>query len=226
MIDSSIILYLVLFFIIIVIQLYQLWKNKNSNHPNFNEEIIKFSHSLDKSEKNINDQLQRNREEANKIAKENREELTSSLERFETNFNKNIKDVKETINQKLTDIREDNTKQLDKMRDTVDEKLQKTLEKRIGESFKQVSERLEEVHKGLGEMQNIASEVGDLKNVLANVKTRGVFGEYQLEKILDNHFRYYLIPLCLTYNFTLNVENKGFKSPILKSDSYRYLFYL
>jgi DNA recombination protein RmuC len=71
------------------------------------------------------------------------------------------------------------------MRETVDEKLQTTLEKRLGESFKQVSERLELVHKGLGEMQNIATGVGDLKKVLSNVKTRGVLGEYQLENILE-----------------------------------------
>jgi DNA recombination protein RmuC len=71
------------------------------------------------------------------------------------------------------------------MRNTVDEKLQKTLEKRIGESFKLVSERLEEVHKGLGEMKTIATGVGDLKKVLANVKTKGVFGEYQLGNILE-----------------------------------------
>ena len=71
------------------------------------------------------------------------------------------------------------------MRNTVDEKLQETLEKRIGESFKQVSERLEQVHKGLGEMQTIATGVGDLKKVLSNVKTKGVFGEYQLGNILE-----------------------------------------
>ena len=71
------------------------------------------------------------------------------------------------------------------MRKTVDEKLQTTLEKRLGESFKQVSERLEQVHKGLGEMQTLATGVGDLKKVLSNVKTRGVLGEYQLGNILE-----------------------------------------
>ncbi|MCK5673515.1 MAG: DNA recombination protein RmuC, partial [Spirochaetales bacterium] len=83
------------------------------------------------------------------------------------------------------DIREDNNKQITEMRKTVDEKLQSTLEKRIGESFKQVSDRLELVHKGLGEMQTIATGVGDLKKVLSNVKTRGVLGEYQLGNILE-----------------------------------------
>ena len=138
-----------------------------------------------KSNNSIDDQFQKNREETSKISKENREELADTLERFEDRFSKNIKNVQETIDKQLKDIRSDNTKQLDKMRNTVDEKLQTTLEKRLGESFKLVSERLEKVHKGLGEMQSIASGVGDLKKVLSNVKTRGVFGEYQLENILE-----------------------------------------
>ena len=146
--------------------------------------------------------------------KENRDELSKSLKSFEENFSENIKnlndllrqnfgdfnkqqvdlnkqatenikDVEKTIEKNLKSIREDNTTQLSEMRKTVDEKLQTTLEKRIGESFKQVSERLEQVHKGLGEMQNIATGVGDLKKVLSNVKTRGVLGEYQLENILE-----------------------------------------
>lgn len=96
-----------------------------------------------------------------------------------------IKALKENVDSSLKSIREDNTIQLEKMRQTVDEKLQSTLEKRLGESFKMVSERLELVHKGLGEMQNLASGVGDLKKVLTNVKTRGVLGEYQLGNILE-----------------------------------------
>ena len=127
----------------------------------------------------------KNREETSKISKENREELSNTLERFEERFSKNIKGVQDTINKQLKDIRDDNTKQLEKMRNTVDEKLQTTLEKRLSESFKQVSDRLEKVHKGLGEMQSIASGVGDLKKVLSNVKTKGVFGEYQLGNILE-----------------------------------------
>lgn len=93
--------------------------------------------------------------------------------------------MRETIESKLKTIQEDNSAQLEKMRQTVDEKLHKTLEQRLGESFKIVSERLELVHKGLGEMQNLAIGVGDLKKVLSNVKTRGTLGEVQLENILD-----------------------------------------
>ena len=158
---------------------------KGEGYDEVRNSLLKFDVSLEKSEKMINDQLQRNREEASKTSKENREELTKTLDKFEERFAKNIKEVKEVIGIQLKDIREDNTRQLDKMRETVDEKLQKTLEKRLGESFKQVSDRLEMVHKGLGEMQTIASGVGDLKKVLSNVKTRGVLGEYQLENILE-----------------------------------------
>jgi DNA recombination protein RmuC len=90
-----------------------------------------------------------------------------------------------TIEQKLAALQEDNGKKLDLMRQTVDEKLQGTLEKRLGESFKLVGERLEQVHKGLGEMQSLATGVGDLKRVITNVKTRGTWGEVQLGNLLD-----------------------------------------
>jgi len=165
-------------------------------------------------ESSIKDEFQRNRKESSENAQINREELAGSLKSFEERFSQNIKELNELLRQKFADfnhqqvennkqatdhikeiektiekqlrsIREDNTKQLDEMRKTVDEKLQTTLEKRLGESFKQVSDRLEQVHKGLGEMQTLASGVGDLKKVLSNVKTRGVLGEYQLGNILE-----------------------------------------
>jgi len=93
--------------------------------------------------------------------------------------------VRETVEKQLKEIREDNGNRLEEMRKTVDEKLQTTLEKRLGDSFKLVSDRLEQVHKGLGEMQSLASGVGDLKKVLSNVKTKGILGEYQLGNILE-----------------------------------------
>ncbi len=106
--------------------------------------------------------------------KDNREELIKSLEK-----------VRETLDIQLKELRDENSKKLDEMRKTVDEKLQDTLEKRLTESFRLVSERLEQVHKGLGEMQHLATGVGDLKKILSNVKTKGIIGEVQLEKILD-----------------------------------------
>ncbi len=93
--------------------------------------------------------------------------------------------VRETVGNRLREMQEDNTRKLEAMRQTVDEKLQETLEKRLGESFTLVSERLEQVHKGLGEMQQLASGVGDLKRVLTNVKTRGTWGEVQLGNLLE-----------------------------------------
>jgi DNA recombination protein RmuC len=92
--------------------------------------------------------------------------------------------VRATVEQRLDVLRNENSKKLDEMRTTVDEKLQATLEQRLGASFKQVSDRLEQVHKGLGEMQTLAAGVGDLKRVLANVKTRGGWGEVQLATLL------------------------------------------
>ena len=176
--------------------------------------ILKFETVLEKNERTLKDEFERNRRENLETAKSNREELTRSLQSFEQKFASNIKELNELIRQKFGDfnkqqidnnkqatdhmkliqesiekhllsIRDDNTKQLNEMRKTVDEKLQTTLEKRLSESFKLVSERLELVHKGLGEMQSIANGVGDLKKVLSNVKTRGVLGEYQLGNILE-----------------------------------------
>lgn len=98
---------------------------------------------------------------------------------------KRLEAIRITIENRLSSIQQDNNQQLEKMRETVDEKLQKTLESRISESFKVVSERLEQVYKGLGEMQTLANGVGDLKKVLSNVKSRGVLGEIQLGAILE-----------------------------------------
>ncbi|KQV48935.1 recombinase RmuC [Pelomonas sp. Root1217] len=97
-------------------------------------------------------------------------------------------ELRHTVELRLTSIQQDNEKKLEQMRATVDEKLHATLEQRLGESFKQVAERLEQVHKGLGEMQNLARDVGSLNRVLTNVKTRGVFGEVQLAGLLDQVF--------------------------------------
>ncbi|MCM5680404.1 DNA recombination protein RmuC [Schlegelella sp. S2-27] len=99
-----------------------------------------------------------------------------------------LMEVRTTVEQKLSALAADNEKKLEQMRQTVDEKLHATLEQRLGESFKQVAERLEQVHRGLGEMQTLAQGVGDLKRVLTNVKTRGVFGEMQLAALLEQVF--------------------------------------
>ena len=162
----------------------------------------------------IRDEISRNREETAGGAKIAREELSKSLTDFSDSllkrmtenagmqkgqldsFSKQLGDMTKLNEKKLETMRlsmenqlrtlqEDNSKKLEQMRATVDEKLQSTLEKRLGESFKQVSERLEQVYKGLGEMRTLATGVGDLKKVLTNVKTRGTWGEIQLGNILE-----------------------------------------
>ena len=186
-------------------QFQQKSQNSDKSFKSINESVIRFQSSLDKIEKSTLDQLSKNREELGNSLKGNREELSKTLNQFSDLFNKNIKDVRETINNQLKDIRDDNTKQLDKMRNTVDEKLQKTLEEKIGESFNQVRKQLDAVHKGLGEMQTVAAGVGDLKKVLSNVKTKGVFGEYQLENILEQ----ILTPDQYSKNVATNPDYNG-----------------
>ena len=181
---------LILIFLLVLLNLIVLLRKKTEVDigPQIREvedSLVRFETTLDRLEKSIRDEFQRMREESHDRAKRNREEQTASMKSFEERFNAGVKDLQFTIEKNLKNIREDNDKQLGEMRRTVDEKLQTTLEKRLGESFKQVSERLEQVHKGLGEMKSIASGVGDLKKVLSNVKTRGVLGEYQLGNILE-----------------------------------------
>src|SRR6266403_1907194 len=129
---------------------------------------------LETIDRSLRDEFSRNREEAGAAAKNQREELTKSLE-----------NVRSIVDIRLGQLQEDNAKQIDTMRATVDEKLQGTLEKRLGESFKLVSERLEQVHQGLGAMQQLASDVGGLQRVLTNVKTRGGWSEWQLGVLLE-----------------------------------------
>src|SRR3954453_2722788 len=128
----------------------------------------------ERGERLIREEMARSREESATAAKTQREELGASLE-----------SVRGIVDLRLKQLQEDNSKQIDKMRATVDEKLQGTLEKRLGESFKLVSDRLEQVHQGLGAMRQLASDVGGLQKVLANVKTRGGWGEVQLGNLLE-----------------------------------------
>src|SRR6201993_4807008 len=129
---------------------------------------------LEMIDRSLRDEFSRNREEAGAAAKNQREELAASLE-----------GVRSIVDVRLKQLQDDNAKQIDKMRATVDEKLQGTLERRLGESFKLVSDRLEQVHQGLGAMQQLASDVGGLQRVLTNVKTRGGWSEWQLGVLLE-----------------------------------------
>ena len=151
---------------------------------------------LEKMERSIRDDLGRNRAEAATASQQAREELAATLKNVGDSLNQQISGltqstlqrldmVRNTVEQRLTAMQADNALKLDQMRATVDEKLQNTLEKRLGESFKLVSDRLEQVHKGLGEMQTLVGSVGDLKRVMTNVKTRGTWGEVLVENLLS-----------------------------------------
>ena len=142
-----------------------------ANARTLEEEVVRRLEAIDRV---LRDEFSRNREEAGTTAKSQREELGKSLE-----------GVRAIVDVRLKELQQDNAKQIDKMRATVDEKLQGTLEKRLGESFKLVSDRLEQVHKGLGAMQQLASDVGGLQKVLSNVKMRGGWGEVQLGSLLE-----------------------------------------
>ena len=110
---------------------------------------------------------------------------SSQIEQVRKSIDDNLARIRDTLEQRLERLQQDNAAKLEQMRQTVDEKLHATLEQRLSESFRQVSERLEQVHKGLGEMQSLATGVGDLKRVLTNVKTRGTWGEVQLGALLE-----------------------------------------
>ncbi|MCC7318525.1 MAG: DNA recombination protein RmuC, partial [Bacteroidales bacterium] len=140
---------------------------------------------LDQKLTHLAEQFQRN-------ASEIRESMQQALREFQTSFTSNVKDFNDLQKQKFSDLEkkqdaliQSTELKLEKMRETVDEKLQKTLETRLGQSFELVSKQLESVQKGLGEMQTLAQDVGGLKRVLTNVKTRGVMGEIQLGNILE-----------------------------------------
>ncbi|APW42535.1 DNA recombination protein RmuC [Rhodoferax saidenbachensis] len=114
--------------------------------------------------------------------------LANQLNALSESNARRMAEVRQTLEAQLAQLQTTNATKLDEMRATVDEKLQSTLQTRLSESFKQVAERLEQVHKGLGEMQTLAQGVGDLKHLLTNVKTRGMFGEAQLESLLEQVF--------------------------------------
>lgn len=153
-------------------------KNEKSNRSEIAGSIDKLSSSI-----------LANMIELSKLQKNQFDTYSRTMERtldaFNYNLRNSIDDLTKLQNEKFTKLTKSTEENLEKMRVTVDEKLQNTLEKRLSESFKVVSERLEQVHKGLGEMQSLAAGVGDLKKVLSNTKTRGVLGEIQLERILE-----------------------------------------
>lgn len=143
-----------------------------------------LTQSTQQSVKTLGDMISLNQQNFASSQNEKSKAIEERLKTFSLENEQKLENIRRSVEQKLSYIQEDNNKQLEKMRQTVDEKLQKTLEDKMNKSFALVSERLEQVYKGLGEMQNLATGVGDLKKVLSNVKTRGILGEIQLSSIL------------------------------------------
>jgi DNA recombination protein RmuC len=144
-----------------------------------------FAQQLDAVRQSLQAQAQQARDEQGRTLKQFGDTLSLQLGHLTEANDRRFAEVRATIEQRLKDIEANNSGKLEEMRRTVDEKLHATLEQRLGESFKLVSDRLEQVHRGLGEMQTLAAGVGDLKKVLTNVKTRGTWGEVQLEALLE-----------------------------------------
>jgi DNA recombination protein RmuC len=149
-------------------------RRNRSDESELLQRLELLDRAQERAERMLREEMSRGREENASAAKAQRDELTASLE-----------SVRSIVDLRLKQLQDDNSKQIDKMRATVDEKLQGTLEKRLGESFKLVSDRLEQVHQGLGAMQQLASDVGGLQKILSNVKTRGGWGEVQLGALLE-----------------------------------------
>lgn len=168
-----------------------------ANRKTFEEKLSDFQLNIENNSKDSRTELKENlnafKTELNDALKDYKERLREQFSSFERTQKTNsdassekLSELKLSMENSVKTMQEGNEKKLEEMRKTVDEKLNETLEKRLGESFKQVSDRLEAVHKGLGEMQTLAVSVGDLKKVMSNVKSRGVLGEYQLQNIIED----------------------------------------
>jgi DNA recombination protein RmuC len=211
----EIILYIILVILLIIVGLliWQL-KRSSIDWTPLSGKLEALQDAQERTDRSVRDEIARSRTETQSQSQQERAELAGALKSFGDSVQtrmadiakiqndqmesfarqlsiltatneKKMDDIRLIIDGKLKQIQEDNTRQLDRMRETVDEKLQNTLEKRLGESFKQVSERLEQVHQGLGDMRTLATGVGDLKKVLTNVKSRGTWGEVQLGALLE-----------------------------------------
>jgi DNA recombination protein RmuC len=153
-----------------------------------NEQIDAFRRQLVALQQGLTQQSLTGREAQDSALRRFSDALTEQLKLLTESNDRRLGEVRTSVEARLTALQEGNEKKLEQMRVTVDEKLHATLEQRLGESFKQVADRLDQVHKGLGEMQGLARDVGSLSRVLTNVKTRGIFGEVQLAGLLDQVF--------------------------------------
>lgn len=176
---------LVILGVIILVLLVAVLGKFSAVQKEIKESRVETIQYINNSFKNFGDMVSGNQKEVTQMQDKRLAELSERFRHMTMENEQKLENIRNTMSQKIGELTEDNNKQLEQMRQTVDEKLQKTLEDRIGQSFKLVSERLEQVYKGLGEMQTLATGVGDLKKVLSNVKTRGILGEIQLGAILE-----------------------------------------
>lgn len=163
----------------------QLGEVKRATQEAINSFQTKLDTNLAESRGSLSSNLKTNTDAVQGTLDRLKGELKNELQQLLASNQKTMGDLQKSVEEKFTAMQKSNEERLEKMRQTVDEKLQGTLEKRLGESFRTVSEQLEKVHSGLGEMKNLATDVGGLKRVLSNVKARGVLGEIQLENILE-----------------------------------------
>lgn len=163
-------------------------KNKDKNKNNFDNEFNllrkNISEDLVSNIKLMSDFMNKNQQMMSNNQSDRLSQMEQRLKTFSLENEQKLENIREVVERKLVYIQEDNNRQLEKVRETVDQKLQNTLDDKLNKSFEIVSKRLEQVYKGLGEMQSLAVGVGDLKKVLSNVKTRGILGEIQLSSIL------------------------------------------
>ena len=160
-------------------------QSRQESAQNITRSVNALGQALASNQQQMSRELGMRQDSLQKTVAELMRSVDARFQSFTTQSGEQLSGIRTTVENRLSSLQEDNAKKLEEMRKTVDEKLEQTLESRIGQSFKLVSERLEQVYKGLGEMQTLASGVGDLKKVLSNVKTRGVLGEVQLGAILE-----------------------------------------
>ena len=184
---------LILLFLVLLFQFF-IWKRISEKESVNQTDLLRrdIQQGFERIEKNFREDFKLNREESRMVAKENRAELTNSMNDFRVAFDRGIASFNALQREKFASLNEQQQllvnhteKRLEEIRITVEEKLQKTLNERISQSFRLVNEQLENVQKGLGEMQTLAQDVGGLKRVLSNVKTRGNIGEIQLSMLLE-----------------------------------------
>jgi DNA recombination protein RmuC len=187
-------------FLQIETQIANLEKNQEKTERTFKEEIVQNREEAGNNSRQLREEVVNQMSKIANLQKDQLDTFSKQLVSLTQSNEQKLEKMRETVEGQLKSLQEDNAKKLEKMRETVDEKLHATLERRLGESFKLVSDKLEMVHKGLGEMQNLAIGVGDLKKVLSNVKTRGILGEIQLGNILEQ--------ILTTEQYATNVATK------------------